>query len=158
MKCLGRVKGLGELGVCGNHKKWLQLRACKTWYKSVGKTPSYVFNLLLGLSASSPRGRAINLHCDVTVCPAGPEKSDFPPGCSWTTFRPILVLRDDISICPAALGRHFDLLCCSRTTFRPVLLPWDDISAWTTAQGRHFDSCSGTTTFELIARSCFRKC
>ena len=25
------------MGVCGNHWKWLQLRACKTWWKSVRK-------------------------------------------------------------------------------------------------------------------------
>ena len=36
---LGRFKGLGGMGVCGNHRKWSQFRACKIWWKSVRKTP-----------------------------------------------------------------------------------------------------------------------
>ena len=43
--CTGRVtiaqmgsRGLGGLGVCGDHKKWLQLRACKIWCEAVRET------------------------------------------------------------------------------------------------------------------------
>ena len=47
------------MGLCRNHWKWLQLRSCKTWCKSVRKTlvswPNYLFELykenILGLSA-----------------------------------------------------------------------------------------------------------
>ena len=65
---LGRFKGLGGMGVCGNHAKWLQLRACKIWWISVRKTPvswpNYFFEIfekvLLGLSAfRAPHGGAI---------------------------------------------------------------------------------------------------
>ena len=39
LKCLGRFRSLGGLGVCRNHRKWLQLRAFKIWCKPVRKAP-----------------------------------------------------------------------------------------------------------------------
>jgi hypothetical protein len=36
---LGHFEGPGGMGVCGNHWKLSQFRACKIWWKSVRKTP-----------------------------------------------------------------------------------------------------------------------
>ena len=47
-----------SFGNCGNHRKWLQLRACKTWCKTVRNKSYSVTSVLtflfeiLGLSAS----------------------------------------------------------------------------------------------------------
>ena len=112
----------------------------------------------------------------ISTYPAAPGRhSDIT--CSYgTTFRPILLLQDDISTCLAApgrhfdlsvpMGRHFDLSSCSGrhfdlsgwsgTEFRPV--PECKTSTYPAAPGRHFDSCSSTTTFELLDRSCVRNC
>ena len=47
---LGRFKGLGGMGACGNHWKWSQFCACKIWWESVRKTPiswqNHFFNFL----------------------------------------------------------------------------------------------------------------
>ena len=37
-KFLGRFRGLGGLGLCGNHRKRIELRACKIWSRSVPGT------------------------------------------------------------------------------------------------------------------------
>ena len=34
---LRAFKELGGMGVCGNHSKWLQLRPCKIWCRSLRK-------------------------------------------------------------------------------------------------------------------------
>ena len=64
LKLLCRFRGLGGLGVCGNHRKLLQLRACQLWCKSVRKTNISCFLFLSlftfrALGVESPRGGAI---------------------------------------------------------------------------------------------------
>ena len=60
-KFRGLFRGLGGLGVCGNDRKCIQLRACRLWCNSVRKTSYFVTQrcclflfsfLLLGLLAS----------------------------------------------------------------------------------------------------------
>ena len=66
MKCLARFRSLGGLGVCGNHRKCLQLLACKIWCKSVRSTPNswpkllfFLLFLELSVSRSQPEGPSI---------------------------------------------------------------------------------------------------
>ena len=67
LKCLGRFRSLGSLGVCRKHGKCIHLRACKIWCKSVRKylvrDPKLIqllFLLLVGLSASRAHAEGRN--------------------------------------------------------------------------------------------------
>ena len=65
---LGRFKGLGGMGVCGNHWKWSQFCACKIWWKSIRKPlilwPTHFLYIFLkkffwGSRRSEPHGGAM---------------------------------------------------------------------------------------------------
>ena len=81
LKFIGRSRGLGDLGVCGNHRKWLQIHACKIWCNSVITTliswpkrfPLFFFTFR-ALGVESPRGGAIFWFCgfknkSTNICP-----------------------------------------------------------------------------------------